>query len=566
VDDFLKEIQEGFLVEARDLLSHVESLFLQLEKNPSDLGIYEQLARLAHNFKGSGKAVGFDSLSKFSHELENLLIALKNGKREPSPGVVSLLLKSCDLLQQHLRELENNKQAVITNDPLFEALKRAQEGPELTSDAAKEAGASQTIGFKEPLVKIAKAAPAPIAASSPSEDSIRVPLDRIDGLLNLFGEQVILQSALDQARADPLGQIDQMIRTIAQLSKLTVDIQHSMLSLRMTNLQRLFSKLERAVRDTALALGKSVEFVGEGQDSELDKILVDALADPLVHMVRNAVDHGLESSEGRLEAQKPQQGTIRLKAYRGGGSFVLELRDDGRGLNRERIVKKAKEAGLLSEGADPSEEEAFSLIFENGFSTKDEATEYSGRGVGMNVVKETVERLRGSLEIESKLGEGSCFRIRLPLNLAIFHGMVMRVGKERYVIPASDVEEVVVVKPGDLTPLSQREASLRVREELFSVVDLGAAFTGRPSVGCSGKVSALLVRCGKLQRAFLVDEVLALQKVVHKAVESQSAGLKGGTGATILGDGTVAMILDLVRWSERNSGPSTDQLWCKDAG
>ena len=539
MDDFLKELQETFLIESQDLLASVESLFLKLEKNSSDIEVFNQLSRLAHNFKGSGKAVGFDHLSHFSHQLENLLLACKNHLVTPTPLVINLLFRSVDALKLDIETLRSSGPIMDYSILLGEidlALKQEHVVP------AKD----QVFKSIQPNLEME-----PVVKKTQAAEYLRIPAMRIETLVDSFGEQVILQSALEQAKNDLVKNEDLILKTISQLSKLTYDLQQTAMSLRMVSLNLLFSKLERAARDAAQTLSKPILFTSKGNEQELDKTIVDSLSDALTHMVRNAVDHGIETPEERVASKKNPEGTISLIGFRSGGSFVIEVRDDGRGMDPSKIFAKAQKLGLVSADAQLSEKQIFDLIFENGFSTKDAATDLSGRGVGMDVVKEKIKELKGSYEIESHLGQGSCFRIHLPLTLAIFNAMIVRLGNEKFIIPNSDVDEVSRMHIEKFQVASEAQGLLQIRDQVFAVVDLRKELFQKAVEGRNSQVTALLVRKTKQPYALLVDEVLSIQKVVHKAVGQDVKRVRGSAGASILGDGSVCLILNIAHFSPR---------------
>ncbi len=547
MDEFLKEIQETFLVESQDLLASVESLFLKLEKNSSDLDVFNQLSRLAHNFKGSGKAVGFDHLSHFSHQLENLMLACKNHILVPTPEIINLLFRSVDALKLDIETLRNGGAIMDYSSLLAEIhLALKQEHVVLVKEDVFKA-IQPNFGNKAPGKK-------PQAA-----EYLRIPAQRIESLVDSFGEQVILQSALDQAKTDLVKNEDLILKTISQLTKLTYDLQQTAMSLRMVSLNLLFSKLERAARDAAQVLSKPISFSTKGNEQELDKTIVDSLSDALTHMVRNAVDHGIETPEERVAAGKNPEGNITLIGFRSGGSFVIEVRDDGRGMDPSKILAKAQKLGLVGDGSGFSEKQIFDLIFENGFSTKDAATDLSGRGVGMDVVKEKILELKGSYEIESKMGQGSCFRIHLPLTLAIFNAMIVRVGTEKFIIPNSDVDEVSRLNVEKIQTSNVNQGLLQIRDQVYAVVDLRKELFQKSVTTRNSQVTVLLVRKAKQPYALLIDEVLAIQKIVHKAVGQDVKRVKGSAGATILGDGKVCLILNIAHFAPQTIEKSKSQ-------
>lgn len=560
IDPMLKEIQDSFLAEAGDLLVDVESYFLALEKNPEDQEVLDKLFRLAHNLKGSGKAVGFEHLSHFSHQIESLLVGIRNKQVPSSSDNIQLLLECCDQLKSDITKLKDSSDAQLDHTILMDRLVQAcaNQGPANGSDSFSASPFEQSpfvapvpVAAKHVEPELAKLVGGDLKKRPMSGDeSIRIPVKKIEDMLNSFGEQVILQSTLEHAKDDLLNNQEIIYRTITQLGKITHDLQRATMSLRMVTLKTLFARLERVARDAAQAVGKEIQFVTDGAENELDKSIVDALIDPLTHMMRNSVDHGIEYWDDRIQKGKPEKGTVRLAGYRRGGHFCIELSDDGRGLDPDKIAQKAIEKGLIKSADGMSKGEIFELIFKNGFSTKDQVSDISGRGVGMNVVLETILSLKGAYEIESEVGVGTVFRLKLPLTLAIFNGMVLRVGSDRYVIPASDVEAVIRLGACETRRMESNRYCVKHKDEVMPILDLRVRYGDKKrkisydTNEITGRESVLVVRQGGDAHAVIVDEVLVLQKVVHKNLTPELRQVKGSSGVTILGDGQVALILD----------------------
>jgi len=402
----------------------------------------------------------------------------------------------------------------------------------------------------EPRPAAAKAAaPAKAGAASqvtaqPEAATIRVAISKVDQLINLVGELVITQAMLAQnSRAlDPTAN-QQLMAGLADLDRNTRDLQESVMSIRMIPMSIVFSRFPRMLRDLAGKLGKKVEFVTQGEATELDKGLVEKITDPLTHLVRNSCDHGIELPADRVAAGKPETGTITLSAAHQGGSIVIEVRDDGRGLSREKILKKARERGL--EVSDQmSDADVWQLIFAPGFSTAEVVTDVSGRGVGMDVVKRNIAALNGSVEIDSSEGYGMRVSVRLPLTLAIMDGMSVGVGDEVYILPLSSVVESFQVKDDAVNTVAQGSRLVKVREEYMPVIELEKVFqVPRYEAGKSSDIMVVVEAEGS-RVALLVDELLGQQQVVVKNLETNYRKVPNVSGATILGDGKVALILD----------------------
>lgn len=411
------------------------------------------------------------------------------------------------------------------------------------ADASQEAVA---ISAQAPKAAAPKAAAEPKAAIQAQMESttIRVDVKKVDQLINLVGELVITQAMLAQnSRGLDSGAYQQLLAGLADLDRNTRDLQESVMSIRMIPMSIVFSRFPRMLRDLANKLGKKVELVTLGEATELDKGLVEKITDPLTHLVRNSCDHGVEMPADRLARGKSEHGTITLSAAHQGGSIVIEVRDDGRGLSREKILSKAQERGIeVSEQM--SDAEVWQLIFAPGFSTADEVTDVSGRGVGMDVVKRNIAALNGSVEIDSAEGYGMKVSVRLPLTLAIMDGMSVGVGEEVYILPLSSVVESFQVNSEDVSTVAQGSQLVKVRDEYMPVIALEKIFqVPRFDLNKSSNIMVVVEADGS-RVALLVDELLGQHQVVVKNLESNYRKVPNVSGATILGDGTVALILD----------------------
>ncbi len=394
-----------------------------------------------------------------------------------------------------------------------------------------------------PKAGAAKPAPSQVAAQ-PEAATIRVAINKVDQLINLVGELVITQAMLAQnsQALDPAAN-QQLMAGLADLDRNTRDLQESVMSIRMIPMSIVFSRFPRMLRDLASKLGKKVEFVTQGEATELDKGLVEKITDPLTHLVRNSCDHGIELPADRIAAGKPETGTITLSAAHQGGSIVIEVRDDGRGLSREKILKKARERGL-DVSDQMSDGDVWQLIFAPGFSTAEVVTDVSGRGVGMDVVKKNIAALNGTVEIDSSEGYGMRVSVRLPLTLAIMDGMSVGVGDEVYILPLSSVVESFQVKDDAVNTVAQGSRLVKVREEYMPVIELEKVFqVPRYDAGKSSDIMVVVEAEGS-RVALLVDELLGQQQVVVKNLETNYRKVPNVSGATILGDGKVALILD----------------------
>lgn len=577
MSDFELEIRRVFLDEARQTLEECEACYLELEGSPGNHETYEKLFRLAHNLKGSSKAVGFLEIARFTHELETFFIPFKAGGKQLSSEVSSFLLRCNDVLQKAVDTYRDGGTRLPREfESCYEALRELNSGrtpavlmakttplvPE--SDVAPMPQGAMPQGamppqdgdiiWVNPLQQSSQgSAPAQTApresatsvgAGLPSEESIRVALGRIEKLQNAVGELVILETVLrDQILATMNPRLK---KTLHQLERTTREVQDLSMGLRLVPMKQLYGKLNRIVRDTALTVNKQVEFVTEGENTEVDKIVLDRISDPLVHMVRNAVDHGIEETAADRTAQgKSPTGKVTLRSYHKSGALIVDLEDDGRGLSAEALVRKAVEKGLLRSDARLTEQEAFQIIFLPGFSTKHQVTEVSGRGVGMDVVKRNIEAAQGRIFIESVPGKGSLFRIQIPLTLAIVDALVVREGGERYVIPLNHIHESMKVLPDDVRESTSLGRILVLRGENIPVFDLHRVFrAAMPTTPAVAERIAIVVRSGEHPVALLVDDIVGRQQVVVKPLGDDLRQPRGLVGGAILGDGRAALILE----------------------
>lgn len=383
------------------------------------------------------------------------------------------------------------------------------------------------------------------AAATAESSTLRVSVEKVDQLINLVGELVITQAMLAQTgKGVDTALYQQLASGLADLERNTRDLQEAVMSIRMIPMSVVFNRFPRMLRDLAGKLGKKVELVTQGEATELDKGVVEKITDPLTHLVRNSCDHGIEMPEERLAKGKPETGIVTLVASHQGGSIVIEVRDDGKGLNREKLLSKARERGLdVHDGM--SDQDVYGLIFAPGFSTAAEVTDVSGRGVGMDVVKKNIVSLGGSVEIDSAEGYGMTVRVRLPLTLAIMDGMSVGVGEECYILPLSSVVESFQVQPGMVKTIGGNGRVVEVRDEYMPVIDLERVFDV-PRFDFEHVSNIMVVVEAEGGRvALLVDELLGQQQVVVKNLETNYRRVDDVSGATILGDGRVALILDI---------------------
>lgn len=397
----------------------------------------------------------------------------------------------------------------------------------------------------------------PDSASPPTENTasglktethtIRVATDKVDKLINLVGELIINQSMLNEVILGfTMSKLPRLVEAVGEMERASRELQERVMAVRMMPIKHAFGRFPRLVRDLASVNGKKIDLKTTGEDTELDKSVIEAIGDPLTHLVRNSIDHGLESPEERRAAGKPELGIVSLNAFHEGGSIVIEVSDDGKGLDAERIYKKALERGLLTEGDPiPPDETLYNYIFHPGFSTAKQVTDLSGRGVGMDIVKQAVLGLGGSITLASQPGVGTRFRIRLPLTLAILEGLSLSVGREVYILPLTSIVESIRPKPGDTRMVAGQYEVAMVRGEALPILRLYKYFGAEPVITDPAQGLLVIVENDGRKVAILVDQLIGQSQVVIKSLESNYRKVEGIAGATILGDGRVALIIDV---------------------
>lgn len=400
--------------------------------------------------------------------------------------------------------------------------------------------------------KMPAAAPAAVV---PQATSIRVDIDKVDKLINMVGEVVITQAYLGaQTRDLPTAQYGELIRGVDEMMHHIRDLQEAVMAIRMQPVKSIFSRMPRLVRDLAAQLGKEIHMEMSGENTEVDKTIIEQLSDPLTHMIRNSVDHGIEKPDVREAAGKKRLGTIHLSAAHRSGRIAIEISDDGGGINRERVLSKAKEKGIIAQDANPSNNEIDMLIFAPGFSTAEVVSDVSGRGVGMDVVRRNIESIGGVVQVDNKPGIGSVFTISLPLTLAILDGMIVRCGSEYYIVAINSIIETLRPRTDDVRALASGGSVINVRGEFIPVIYLHQLFQVKGAITDASKGLVVLVESGSGTIGLVVDELVGQQQVVIKSLEENTDPIPGVSGATILGDGKVSLILDVVQLARMGGG------------
>ena len=579
-----------FVIEAREHLSAVEAQLLTLENDPTDFECLNAIFRSFHSIKGLAAFLEFPRIQRFAHEVETLLDVARNKAVVIDAMGIDLILACTDFLNRCIAAVESRTLAQVPRreDDLIPRLQgfrnpSAPSGEEpkdeaeparpgssiapevmaaleaegmipLTPQEAQEPASAVEAATKPPGPKQAPAAEKPSgeagAVSSPNSVtaaerySVRVDTSKLDYLMDMVGELVITESLIKTELHAEYNLSNNLNRNMAQLARLTGDVQRATLTMRMVPIGQLFRRLARIVRDLARKFSKQVELRMEGEETELDKTIAEELADPLMHMVRNSVDHGVEDRAARLAAGKSPTSVLTLRAYHEAGQVVIEVEDDGRGINREKVRQKALEQGLeVSETM--SDSEILGLIFQPGFSTAEKVTDVSGRGVGMDVVRRQVDKLRGKVDVESATGKGTKFVIKLPLTRAIIEGLIVSVGKLRCIVPLSTVKEVLRPKKEALSSVLGKQEMVMVHDRLLPIVRLHSRFSVVPKQ--ENPDEAVLIVCEGSGRMFclMVDSLDGKQEVVIKNLGPALKKTADVQGGAILGDGRVGLILDV---------------------
>lgn len=542
------ELVQDFLVEAREHLAKIESCLLEIEQGVHTQETLHAAFRSFHTIKGLAGFLDYAVMQRVAHETETLLDLARNGRLVMRPAAVDVVLAAGDYLRSWLDAIEAaaaGRSAAPPPDPdaLIARVQAAASG-----EAEEDAGGGAAAGpgpQREGAAEPGEAAEA--GRSRPGGDASLVKVDtaKLEYLVDMVGELVIAQTML---RHNPeFGQVKspRLQRDIAHLSRVTGEVQKTAMAMRMVPVGQLFRRMTRLVRDLARKSGKLAELELHGEEVELDRTIVEELHDPLVHMLRNSMDHGLETPAEREAKGKPAAGRIRLAASHQAGMIVIEISDDGRGLDRDRILAKAVERGLVPADAKLSDNEVFHLIFEPGFSTAAQVTDVSGRGVGMDVVRKHINKLRGRIDIVSSGGAGTTFLLKVPLTLAIIDGLIVSVGGERFIVPIFAVREMFRAAPEQVFTVEGKGEMVMVRGRLLPLVRLAGKLgvAPRSEDPCEGLM--IVGESGSRVFCLLVDELAGKQEVVIKSLGPAFREAKGFAGGAILGDGRVGLILDL---------------------
>jgi two-component system, chemotaxis family, sensor kinase CheA len=591
-----EELIGDFLVEAREHLSTIEGQLLALERSPSDMEAIHAVFRAFHTIKGLAGFLDFQVIREVAHEVETVLDLARNEKLVVDSTVIDVVLESGDFLQTEVTSVEQSLQsggALVIGDhrALVAKIRNLAAARTEVRPPAKDAANPETVekllraeaeslpvelspSKPLPVVEI-KAAPVepsaetkaatvePAAEAAPTSantrstppakepartadtNSVRVDTAKLDHLMDVVGEIVVAQSLIRHNPVFASAADSRLLGDLSQLARVTAEVQRAAMSMRMIPVGQLFQRVERVIRDLSRKAGKQVVLETSGVDTEIDKTVAEELADPLLHMVRNSVDHGVEPQAERSAAGKPAEARIRLSAHHQSGQIVIQISDDGRGLDSAKIRRKAEERQLISPSAQLTDTEIYQLIFEPGFSTAEKITDVSGRGVGMDVVRRNVEKLRGRIETQSTKGAGTTFQLKLPLTLAIIDGLIVEVGSSRYIIPLSGVRETFRPRADMLFTVEGRDEMVLVREELMPVVRLYERLGIEARVKNPSEGLLIVLESENKRFCLLIDDLRGKQEVVIKSLGEVFKDVPGVSGCAVLGDGHVGLILDV---------------------
>lgn len=545
--DEMDDIINDFLAEASESLEQLDQKFMDLEKQPDDPSLLNDIFRSIHTIKGAAGFLGFQQMVDVTHCTEDVLNKLRKGEMHVTPGIMDAILQSVDLIKLLLNNIkekngreEDLKPTVALLHDILEGRFKAE--PPAATGASKRAEGEEEHKLSRPDEAVA----------ATKEQSIRVDLDRLDSVLNLAGELVLSRNRLmrlggklsdSSAQSDLHSHVNE---AIAQLDLVTTDLQLAVMKMRMQPIAKVFNKFPRMVRDLARQMEKEVELHISGEETELDKTVIEEIGDPLVHIVRNSIDHGMEAPAEREAKGKPRCGRVELAAYQEGRNIVVSITDDGKGMDPEALKRSAVEKGLIpaEEAERLTRSDALNIIFIPGFSTAKAVSNISGRGVGMDVVKTNVSRINGTITIDSEVGKGTRITFRLPLTLAIIQALTVEAGGEVYGIPLSNVIENIRVTASEIKSVEGREV-INIRDRIYPVIRLGSLVSGSSAEAKTEWKYIVIIGIGEKHFGILVDRLHGQEEIVMKSMGEYLKGTEGVAGACITGDGNVILILDM---------------------
>ncbi|MEB3207458.1 MAG: chemotaxis protein CheA [Synechococcus sp.] len=569
------ELLNEFCNEGKDLLSQVEQGVLVLEEDPAHRETLNQVFRAFHTFKGGAGFLGLEPIKDLAHNLESLLDAARQNSLVIDRHVINLILAGGDALRKFVDGIEQtirseNKTApiIVPTRELIERVRStldgnpgevANEKPGKTSVIASEAARvpADETKITVPVAKINKPIPilpkeieepqpkpSPKPKATNLSNFVKIDTQKLDALIDLVGELVIAKSMVVEHPVVAGQQSEELSRELRQLSRIAADLQRNAMSLRMVPIRTTFQKMNRLVRDLANSQNKQITLITKGEDTELDRNIVEALAEPMIHMLRNSIDHGIERPAEREGLGKSAEGKIEIEACHQAGGILIRIEDDGRGIDPARVLAKARERGIIDSDFNGNTYEILSLIFEPGFSTAETVTDVSGRGVGMDVVRGSISRLRGRIDVQSVVGKSTTFSIYLPLTLAIIDGMLVGAGNQRFIIPTLSIQESFKPTSSMLSTLKGRGQLVNLRGKLIPLISLCQKLKIEDGSGDPSEGIILIINSGGQAKGLLVDHLISKQEVVIKPMGDTLQSQPAYSGAAIMGDGRVALILD----------------------
>lgn len=546
-----------YISDSIDLLEMTENNLIQLEKEPDNYELIGSIFGAIHSIKGNSGFMGFSEIEEIAMETETILDSMRKRELDADPTVISILLSNVETMRKRVDAIASSSPG--SSKPAKEAI--AQEIEPQTNEVRQTEIIKETPSIQEkaenkqeppkPPIEPKKEQPkAEQAAAKPAQvtqkQDIRVETVKIDKLFDLVGELITIETMVTN-NPDLAGlQLPNFTKAANQLNKITRELQEVTMSVRMMPLEGLFNKMKRLVRDVSLKLGKKVDLTISGQETEMDKNVIDEISDPLVHILRNSLDHGIEFPEERLAKGKSDTGKVHLSARYEGNEILISVKDDGAGIDKERVLRKAEEKGLLQVPPEKmTDKEIFALIFEPGFSTAKQVTDISGRGVGMDVVRKNIEKLRGAIDIESEYGKGTTVTLRIPLTLAIMEALLVKVGEETFAIPLMNVSETFRVATKDISKTMDGLEMIKVREEILPTFRIHELFKIKPKYYDLEKGIILITESRSKKFCLFADELIGQQQAVIKGLSDYIGKVPGITGCMILGDGGIGLILDI---------------------
>ncbi|MDR2105362.1 MAG: response regulator [Deferribacteraceae bacterium] len=541
--DEMKELIGDFIVETTEIIETLDQDLVELEHRKTDLELLNKIFRGAHTMKGSSSFLGFDKLSAVTHHAEEILNRLRKGEVHVTPEMMDVLLEFVDVIKKILNDIKAGTDTTEVEN-IIEKLKLANEGKlSPTSDHPARA--------QEPA-KAAVSDGAQVKKAAVSmEQTLRVDVGRLDTLMELVGELVLTRNRIAQLsislekKFENEYLVEQLAETTSQIGRITTELQLAVMKTRMVPIGKTFNKFPRMVRDLSREKNKEIELIITGEETELDKSVVEEIGDPLIHMIRNSVDHGVEDPDIREQLGKPRKGNVWLSAYHEGNHIVIEIKDDGNGLDAEKLKKKAVEKKVITaeEAAAMDKDTAHALIFRPGFSTAEKITNISGRGVGMDVVKTNIEKLNGLINIETEVGGGTKFQLKLPLTLAIIQALFVESAGENFAVPLSSIIETVRVHINEVHSFEGREV-LKLRDTVLSLLRLNEVFDLESPV--HEELYVVVVGIAEKRIGLIVDKLVGQEEIVIKSLGDYLGENNAGiAGATIMGDGRVRLIIDV---------------------